>query len=161
MKVVVSDTSPIRCLAHLTLLPVLGALYDEVLLPPAVAQELALPAHCAAPVDIAPWQFLRVQAPSNVNQVAQLLTNLDQGEAEALCLAIELRLRVVLIDERRGRAAAQRHALTPLGTLGILVQAKQQGQIPLVGPLIIRLRIELGFFVSARIEAQTLRLAGE
>ena len=40
---VVSDTSPIRALAHLGRLDVLASLFDEVLIPPAVARELEFP----------------------------------------------------------------------------------------------------------------------
>ena len=40
MPIVVSDTSPIRALAHVGHLDLLGAIYGEVLIPPAVADEL-------------------------------------------------------------------------------------------------------------------------
>jgi len=40
MLVVVSDTSPIRALAHLGLLDLLQRLFDRIAIPPAVASEL-------------------------------------------------------------------------------------------------------------------------
>src|SRR5689334_650360 len=43
MPVVVSDTSPVRALAHLNLLTVLPALFGRVLIPPIVQRELAYP----------------------------------------------------------------------------------------------------------------------
>ena len=43
MVVVVSDTSPIRALAHLELLHVLNGLFGAVHVPPAVAEELLHP----------------------------------------------------------------------------------------------------------------------
>jgi predicted nucleic acid-binding protein len=43
VAIVVSDTSPIRALAHLNLLYVLHALFGEVIVPPKVADELEHP----------------------------------------------------------------------------------------------------------------------
>ena len=42
-RLVVSDTSPIRILSHLSHLHLLGDFFDEVLIPPAVAHELEAP----------------------------------------------------------------------------------------------------------------------
>ena len=39
-RLVVSDTSPIRVLQHVSQLHLLGEFFDEVLIPPAVAREL-------------------------------------------------------------------------------------------------------------------------
>jgi predicted nucleic acid-binding protein len=49
VAVVVSDTSPIRCLDHLGLLEILPSLFGEVLIPPAVAEELREPGPGIAP----------------------------------------------------------------------------------------------------------------
>jgi predicted nucleic acid-binding protein len=38
VALVVSDTSPIRALDHLNLLPLLKSLFDEVVIPPAAAE---------------------------------------------------------------------------------------------------------------------------
>jgi predicted nucleic acid-binding protein len=42
-RLVVSDTSPIRVLSHLSYLHLIGEFFDEVLIPPAVARELESP----------------------------------------------------------------------------------------------------------------------
>jgi predicted nucleic acid-binding protein len=52
VPIVVSDTSPIRALAHLDLMDLLPALYSEVLIPPAVARELENPASGMGFVDV-------------------------------------------------------------------------------------------------------------
>lgn len=53
---------------------------------------------------------------------------LDAGEASAISLALS-HSATVLIDELRGRHAAQQLALPIIGTLGIILRAKRAGLI--------------------------------
>jgi predicted nucleic acid-binding protein len=69
MPVVISDTSPLRALAHLGHLEWLQELFRQVCLPPAVAAELRHPPSSLAVVDVSAWHFLFVQSPSNGNYV--------------------------------------------------------------------------------------------
>ena len=161
MAVVVSDTSPIRALAHLKLVHALQALFDEVYLPPAVLTELENPPPSLSRVDLANYPFLKVQAPSRADRVEFYLQRLDPGEAEALALAEEIHAAAVLIDEAAGRAAATENRIPVVGTLGILLRAKTEGVIEGVEPLIESLRHELGFFISERLRTEILERAGE
>jgi predicted nucleic acid-binding protein len=52
---------------------------------------------------------------------------LDRGEAEAIALALELGAERILMDEKRGRRAAQAHGLKIAGTLAVIVDGAQQG----------------------------------
>lgn len=61
MVVVVSDTSPIRALAHLDLLHILPPLFDDILIPPAVESELANPPGSLARVDVSQLDYLHVR----------------------------------------------------------------------------------------------------
>ena len=108
MSVVVSDTSPIRALAHLGHLSILHDLFGEVLIPPAVAAELEQPRSRFAAVPVDSLSFFRVQTPHNHPMLEELLSTLGPGEAEALTLAVEVHADAVLIDESSGRAAARR-----------------------------------------------------
>lgn len=161
MTVVVSDTSPIRCLAHLQLLECLPKLFGTVLIPPAVAGELSKSVPANAPNAAPSMPFLQVRAPSDVGLVERLRLRLHLGEAEALALAVEIQSDVVLIDEKAGRAAAKQLGLVPLGVLGTLVKAKNAGLVSALTPLIVRLKSELGFHLSADVERRILHLAGE
>jgi uncharacterized protein len=161
LAIVVSDTSPIRALAHLDLLVVLEALFGQVVVPPAVDIELLNPPIGLPRVDVRTLSFVSIRMPGNLNQVQMLLETLDPGESEALALALELETLAILIDEAAGRAMARRLGLLPIGILGTLVKAKQRGLISVVSPLIDRLKSELGFFISETLRDEILRNAGE
>lgn len=161
MPVVVSDTSPLRALAHLGRLDLLSALFGEVLVPPSDVAELEQPRPRFAPVAIRALSFVRVQAPSSRTMVDELRQVLGPGEAEAIALAVEVRADAILIDETAGRAVARQHGLFPVGVLGVLLRAKQRRLIHAVVPLVDRLQSELGFFISSALRADVLEQAGE
>jgi predicted nucleic acid-binding protein len=161
MPVVISDTSPVRALAHLGHLAWLEHLFKEIVLPPAVTMELLNPPSGLQPVDVRACPFLIVQAPSDVARVTQLQLILDAGEAEAIALAEELHADVVLIDELTGRAVARQCGFIVQGTLGILLRAKQDSLCAEVRPLLDRLQQEINFFVSPALRTSILHQAGE
>ncbi|MFQ4137648.1 DUF3368 domain-containing protein [Nodosilinea sp. PGN35] len=86
---------------------------------------------------------------------------LDIGEAEAIALAVEVQATQVLIDERRGRLVASRLNLRYTGLLGILAEAKGQGLIAEVKPLLDALINEAGFWVAEPLYTSVLRLVNE
>ena len=70
------------------------------------------------------------------SRVRLLLPTLDQGEAEVIALALEQQARLLLIDELTGRKVAESLQLPVLGSVGILIRAKQLGLIRSVKPYI-------------------------
>lgn len=161
MAIVVSDTSPVRALAHLGNVGWLEVCFREVLIPPAVVDELLHPAPKYAPVDVHDFPFLQIRAPTQSLILAELKRELDEGEAQALALAKELFADQVLIDEADGRRAAQRLGIPVIGTIGILLQAKRRLLCPAIAPLLDRLVGELDFFISASLRAKALKMADE
>jgi uncharacterized protein len=161
MAVVVSDTSPLRALAHLHCLPWLNDFFGSVVLPPAVAAELASPPLGLPVVEVSAWPFLSIQAPQNVARVRQLRLQLDMGECEALVLAEELHADAVLMDELAGRGIAVQRGLVVIGTLGLLIRAKHQGLCKEIRPLLDRLQTEINFFVAPALRELVLAQIGE
>lgn len=161
MAIIVSDTSPIRALAHLSRLDLLATLFDQVLVPPAVDLELRSPPGNLPIIDVRAMTFVQIKAPSDQQKVRELRRDLDPGESEALALALEMGVVSILIDEAEGRSMARQLGLSPVGVLGLLVRSKQRGSIALVEPLLERLQNDLGFFISESLRAEVLRLAGE
>lgn len=160
--IVISDTSPINNLAAINQLDLLRQLYGIMIIPEAVYHELTdpiFPVAGATEVQIASW--ISIRQVNNRALVIALQNELDIGEAEALALALELGAEQVLMDERRGRMIAARLNLRYTGILGILLEAKSQGLIPLVKPLLDALIERAGFWMSHSLYNRTLELAGE
>ena len=55
-----------------------------------------------------------------------VLLTLDEGERAALILGLRLGADLILIDERKGAAAARRKGFPFTGTLGVLILAAQR-----------------------------------
>ncbi len=72
-----------------------------------------------------------------------------------------MRAEWLLLDETDGRKCAVRNGLNVIGVLGILLAAKQRGEIPLVKPELESLRTIAQFFIDAPLEKQVLAAAGE
>lgn len=106
----------------------------------------------------APWiRVIRLTNPSD----PLLDTLLDQGEAEAIALALQSSAALVLIDERKGRKIARDiYGLAVIGTGRLLTEAKKAGLIPAVRPLIDQIRLN-EYWMSDKIVAEILRQAGE
>ncbi|MBP5971866.1 DUF3368 domain-containing protein [Brasilonema sp. CT11] len=160
--IVVCDTSPITNLAAVGQLNLLQQLYSNIIIPQAVYDEMvnldyAVPG--ASEVQTLSW--IQHQQVINLTLVTTLLAELDQGEAEAIVLAIELEADLLLLDERRGRKVASRYGLNITGLLGILIEAKHKGLILTVKPVLDELILQVGFRVSNKLYVDTLQAAGE
>ncbi|MDD1416155.1 DUF3368 domain-containing protein [Dolichospermum sp. ST_con] len=162
--IVVSDTSPLSNLAIVGYLSLLQQIYNRVIIPQGVAEELINASdeeNLIAGVLSLDW--IEVIPAKNLELISILRNNhnLDRGEAEAIALVIELEADELLIDERLGRREATRLGLPITGILGILLVAKQRKLIPTVQPVIDALIIQASFRVSSQLYAQVLKAANE
>lgn len=159
--IVISNTSPIIALAAIGQLDLLRQLYGQVIIPEAVYQELTVTpaAPGAAAAQLLGW--IAVKAVVNHTVTTTLQTEVDEGEAEAIALALETQADLLLIDERRGRAVATRLGLQRVGLLGMLLEAKRRGFIPALRPVLDDLSAKATFWVSPQLYAQVLQAAGE
>lgn len=159
--VVVSDTSPIRALHHLGLLHLCRDLYQSVIVPEAVRQELRRPTATCLPLEITEHAGFEVRTPRSTPADLGVPSDLDAGETEAITLAIELPADLVLMDERKGTEAARRLGLVTIGIFGVLLEAKRKALIDRVSPYVDRLVGELRFFASPDLRLRLAQLAGE
>jgi predicted nucleic acid-binding protein len=131
MLLVIADTSPIRYLVQIDQVDLLAQLFEKILLPTIVAEELR---HPSAPPAVQSWIK---QQPAWVNIVPAPdiddpgLMALDAGERSAIALGIALKADLILIDERKGAAMAVNKGFETTGTLGILDLAAERGLIEL------------------------------
>ena len=128
--IVVSDTSPLNYLVLTDLQHILPELFERILIPAAVRDELqsaGAPEAIARFMAAAPaWLEIR-----HVSEVDPKLQHLDRGEREAIALAASLSAGSVLIDERKGRLVARERGLAVSGTLGVLDLAARRGLVNL------------------------------
>ncbi len=160
--IVVSDTSALSNLALVNHLWLLEAIYETVIIPDAVASELAAASNTiiSAILQLCWIQTQPLTNPQLANQLKQD-RGLDAGEANAIALALELQADDLLIDERLGRQEAIRLGLSIIGILGILLVAKQRSLIPQVQPVMDALINQAGFRVSPQLYQRILALAQE
>jgi len=160
----VSNTSPLFNLAAIHQLSLLRHAFDQILIPDAVLHELE-PVREYSGVraihEAMAQGWIVVQAPRDVSRIQSLEQDLGRGEAAAIALALEIRLRRILIDERDGSRMAEQCGLEPVGVLGVLLGAKRQGQLESVKELLIALRDEVGFYIRPNLFQKVLHLAGE
>jgi hypothetical protein len=160
--IIVSDTSPLMNLAVVGHLQLLHQLYDTVIIPEAVWNELSTLSsqHLeVSTVQTLPW--LDRQPVTSQAIVDALQAELDIGEAEAIALAVEKQADLLLIDERRGRQVAARMGLIYIGLLGVLLEAKRKGFMSEVKPVLDDLIAKAGFWVSSHLYSRVLQAAEE
>jgi len=90
-----------------------------------------------------------------------LRRTLDQGESEAISLAVNSGSELMLIDEREGREVARRLGLRLTGTLGILMRAKLDGSLTSLKDVINELQINHAFSLAPALVERALREVGE
>jgi len=130
-------------------LDLLPQVFDTVFAPPTVVAEVR-----------SPLTWLTVQTVENSAFVAALKTQMDEGEAEAIALAVELDNVILILDDKKARRVAQQIGLKVIGTVGMLLRAKNQGVITEIKLLLTEL-VQVDFRITNAIIQEALRLSGE
>jgi predicted nucleic acid-binding protein len=164
-EIVIADTGPLIALGGLGHLKLLRHLYENIVIPPAVRDELHLGSRRPGAEQSAEalehgWLQVRAPSPASASSLSELALILDLGEAEAILLAVELDCRFLLIDERKGRAIAKRRGVPVVGMAGVLLAAKKRGLIDAVLPSLKNME-RGGYRMSAGLTREIARLAGE
>lgn len=120
---VIADTTPINYLILIGHVDILPSLFDQVVIPQAVATELR---HPRAPAAVRAW----IETPPSWCAIRQaerqpdvVLRQLGAGECEAILLTQELLADTFLTDDLEGREEAIQRGIAVMGTLGILERA--------------------------------------
>ena len=123
--IVVSDISPICYLLLINQIDILQALYNSIVIPQTVADELRA---SESPLVVKRWiaqppDWLEIQS-IKIPQEFEL-GKLDPGEREAILLAEKLKANLVILDDKAARQIATERGLNIIGLLGILKDAAQ------------------------------------
>ena len=92
----------------------------------------------------------------NVDILSELPQRIHTGEREAIALAYEFGMPL-LIDERRGRQAAENIGVAIIGSLGILAEARREEIVEDLAPLVQTI-LESGYWISPEVVKAFLEL---
>ena len=115
-------------------------------------------------IDISPLQnadWVIIKNPNNNALLNRLLIQLDEGEANAITLAIELNADLLIIDEIKGRKIASSLSINITGLAGVLILAKKEGYLKSVKPTLDKILNETSFRMSKILYQQILDAASE
>ncbi|MDF5727150.1 MAG: DUF3368 domain-containing protein [Rhizonema sp. PD38] len=137
-------------------------MYEHVIIPNEVANELAAAYAPLAATLLLHQDWIEIRSVSNQHKVLNLfkITKLDLGEYAAITLAQELQADRLLLDDLAARKEAQRRGLPVIGTVGIVLIAKQLKLIPNIKQVLDDL-IANGTRISQQLYQQILTAAGE
>jgi predicted nucleic acid-binding protein len=160
--IIASNTSPIINLASINQLELLSKLYENILIPEAVYQEIVIiGAGQPGSLEVKEFDWINFKPVENQILTEALKIELDDGEAEAISLAIEKNADLLLIDERLGRQVASRFGIKFIGVLGIIVEAKAKGLVDQVKPLLDDLKSKAGFWMNDSLYSKIVEIAKE
>ena len=160
--IVVSNTTPLIGLAVLQRFDLLRQLFGEIHIPQAVYKEAVVAGRQVggAKLEVSTAIWIHTVAVKDWLAVEVLLDELDLGEAETIILARELDAEWVLMDEKKGRRKLAQLGIPKIGTVGILLKAKQIGLLSVIKPELEKLR-QQGFSISQAVIDTVLQQAGE
>ena len=156
--ILVADCSALIALASCNGLHLLDALFGTVIVPEAVYRESIV---SDKPEAQRLKEFLKDKVRKIDSNSAVLLDGFsDLGETEAMVLYKQCSADKLLIDDKRGRRVARINHISTIGSLGVLLAAKQAGLIDRVSPSLAQL-VASDMFISADLIATVMDLAGE
>ena len=141
MRKVIVNSTPLIVLFGIGYLDILQKLYQEIIIPSAVYQEVtAVDDHtCIQAMTENTW--IHVESIQDDTEKKMYKAKLHAGEDAA-------------------KKTAKYLGLTVTGTLGVLLKAKHQGIIESVRPLMTQMKRN-GFYINSQLESMVLEQAGE
>lgn len=139
-RAVISDTSCLIALQKVEKLEILSSLFTNVTITEEVYQEFG---------DTLP-SWITIVKNKNESKFIELQKVLDLGESSSIALALSTDNSLLIIDEIKGRKIAIKNGVEIIGTLGILILAKNKGLIDNLEKVIYDLR-QNGFHISKKL----------
>ena len=152
---IIGDSSALIALSVVDKLELLEQLYTNLYVPQAVFDEVT---QVGRPQSDKLRRFLQ----SRVKVVELNLTKLGLGlgELEAITLYKELDAEVLLIDDNRAKKYAILNDVKVIGSLGVLIKAKEESYIEQVKPLVEAI-MKSEVYISDKLMLKVLELCGE
>lgn len=155
------DSSPLIHLARIGELELLRDIFEEVFVPEAVFRECVIEGSDrddAGKIKAASW--IHITKIKDIELKKALNASLDEGESEAIVLALQEKADIILLDDYDAREFARIYGLKITGIIGILLKAKYTGRISSLSLILENLK-ETGFWLNEDLRSQILSDAGE
>jgi len=157
MKSIVSDTTTLIILGKLDRYDLLANLFSKIYLPQEVIQEISKKID-GVYEKITKNSLFETKRITDIALFTLLDGILDKGESQAIVLAKELEL-ILLIDEKKGRNIAKNMGLDIIGLIGILILNVKKEHISKKEAIAILEDIKkLKFRVSQKLEESFLKI---
>lgn len=157
MRKVIANTTPLIALSNIGLLDLLKKIYDEIIIPDAVKEEIKSE---PAKTLIEKSNWIKTLSVEDNSRKKIFSSRLHAGEVDVLLLADEQKADLLIIDDNAAKKTAKFLGFKVTGTLGVLIKAKKEGFIDEVKPAIKALLSD-GLFISEEIVNLALKEAGE
>ncbi len=155
MKLIISDSTTVITLLNIGRLDVLKNIFSLVYIPQKVYEEVVIEEKI-----VLDKEFFVVKKISDKNLYTLLSKSLDAGECEAIVLAKEMQLSLI-IDEKKGRKIASNLGVNIFGFIGLLVLNYKKEMLTKEDTLDVFYKAkEQGFRVGMRLENEFLALIG-
>lgn len=159
----IANSTPLIYLAKVGKINLLRSLFSKIHIPEAVKYEVVDQGKAQHEPDAViieqaiqeGWIIVQKTKPL----IALRETGIDEGELEAISLAVEMKQKEVLLDQTHARRAAELVGLTPRGTLFVLLRALKEGRINQKEyRLLLESLISVGFRMSEELYLNALKL---
>ncbi len=157
MKIIVADTGALINLSHVNCVGLIEKLFGSFYIAQAVWEELQLYEHPQFNKQILKDLSTRVIQIKSKNQLSIIM---DYGESESVILYEELQADYLLIDDNKARIIAESLSINCIGSIGLLIKAKQKGLINELQP-IFKEWLLVGRFFSKKLLNRILAECGE
>lgn len=156
--IIVADSSALVALAVCDCLHLLDSLYQQVYVPRAVFNECITEGKPAA--DKLRIYLNEKTLDTDLTKWVINANGLGIGELQAMALYKQLNAQHLLMDDQRAKKVAALNSIKTIGSLGLLLRAKEKGLIISIKPS-IKLMQQTNLYISDVVIKEVLRLANE
>ena len=149
MKVIIADTSCLIVYHKVGKFEILQETFSDLIVTKEVAEEFG---------ELPDW--VEIKEVADKGQYLKLAEYLGKGEASSIALALEFDNSLLIIDEKKGRKVAGDLRIEIIGSLGVLIKAKEKGVIKSLREILILID-KTDFRISQSIREKVLKESGE